>query len=983
MASQIKISATKSKIGIENVYNLKVENIPKEIFEENKKNNSQLIIVLDRSGSMGGNPIIEAKKAMIDIVNQTSENVKITIITFDHASQLYAPKNKDEAVRIINGIRVGGSTSFSSAISCIEQNIDLNKDDINIIFLTDGLDNAYGYYRSENSKTLSDTINDLKTKIIKKNTTVYSLGFGSGHDSRFLAELTNIGNQKGLFQYIRNSSEIESAIEPILGLISDKIYYCKINSLEIPLNQDDEYNIIGKIKSNLDFEDMVPYQININDTIFTGKITFENVELPINEIIDIIGENIRETIGTGILKLKTDPGIIQSITDSIKECEITLEKIKTDAFKLPRIQKKHIMANIQDIFPMINDFYRLTSGINARSMNNETIAKLNEIAYSGQLKRGTQKKLDKRSEVNAEKFSKNETKIEEMISKNSDFSVNPELQDYKDFLTTLNITDTFLGGDCMCLCISMSRSEAAISEPSKVKINDIYPSMMGADSFQESVLHSSPGSMGDFDKCSQNFVIKGEGNNEISGILPLYINETHWQMSKIYMPQVLGLITTLDPLGYQYQQIMTVPFLILQKAKYNLVHHPSEFHKRIYSLIYDTCVAILKDYKEIDDIKDKYHNFKDPANRTIDIIPCLNVFSMHIMILLNMNIIEKDAEFNNFHKYVVEEQHRRFIPNQIDINVVNRLVSETFDIPYKDYYDNELINMRNKQKMKTTESSNGIDVKYTSILYKQYPEFEKELTVQSNKTQITLLEVKEIEGYQLPETFQLPDYNLPKFNWIFGLESPEFTTLEIITMIIQNSYQSKNSERKKAITDDKYYTLDKCKEYLTLKIKELISEKKTQEINNLQAAFDSLESGAGAEFFCSTDNLDAAAGFLCAQRTFGERIGHDIINYIIECESPYPIEKMNMLRNGTYYKEYKYKHPDNGEEITEVKKFIIQYLNKTPGKPIKWDPKKGTCNKFYMKYRELNPEVKFWKKLFKGCHKFGGIFGNEYRFVTE
>ena len=36
-----------------------------------------------------------------------------------------------------------------------------------------------------------------------------------------------------------------------------------------------------------------------------------------------------------------------------------------------------------------------------------------------------------------------------------------------------------------------------------------------------------------------------------------------------------------------------------------------------------------------------------------------------------------------------------------------------------------------------------------------------------------------------------------------------------------------------------------------------------------------------------------------------------------------------------------------------------------------------------MKYRELNPEVKFWKKLFKGCHKFGGIFGNEYRFVTE
>ena len=42
------------------------------------------------------------------------------------------------------------------------------------------------------------------------------------------------------------------------------------------------------------------------------------------------------------------------------------------------------------------------------------------------------------------------------------------------------------GGDCMCLCLQISRSEATIQDPSKLIIHDIVHTYMTCDSFLES-----------------------------------------------------------------------------------------------------------------------------------------------------------------------------------------------------------------------------------------------------------------------------------------------------------------------------------------------------------------------------------------------------------------------------------------------------------------------------------------------------------------
>lgn len=43
-------------------------------------------------------------------------------------------------------------------------------------------------------------------------------------------------------------------------------------------------------------------------------------------------------------------------------------------------------------------------------------------------------------------------------------------------------------GDCMCLCLDVGRSPAAIADPTKLVIKDIIPTFMTADSFLDSAV---------------------------------------------------------------------------------------------------------------------------------------------------------------------------------------------------------------------------------------------------------------------------------------------------------------------------------------------------------------------------------------------------------------------------------------------------------------------------------------------------------------
>ena len=50
-------------------------------------------------------------------------------------------------------------------------------------------------------------------------------------------------------------------------------------------------------------------------------------------------------------------------------------------------------------------------------------------------------------------------------------------------------------------------------------------------------------------------VIPGSANEAITGVLPLYINSSHWTVAREKLKAILGWTCTLNILGFSYSQV--------------------------------------------------------------------------------------------------------------------------------------------------------------------------------------------------------------------------------------------------------------------------------------------------------------------------------------------------------------------------------------------------------------------------------------------
>jgi hypothetical protein len=137
------------------------------------------------------------------------------------------------------------------------------------------------------------------------------------------------------------------------------------------------------------------------------------------------------------------------------------------------------------------------------------------------------------------------------------------------FLTTKDVFECLEDTDCMCLALDVRRSEAAIADPSKLVIKKIVPNYVAADSFIEAAqfsINNNEMAHGGFDKEKDAKLLVGVGRESITGVIPLYLFKEHFDVARKKIPQILGLMCTLDPLGYTPSQFFTVPFLVMHRA---------------------------------------------------------------------------------------------------------------------------------------------------------------------------------------------------------------------------------------------------------------------------------------------------------------------------------------------------------------------------------------------------------------------------------
>lgn len=177
-----------------------------------------VVLALDKSGSMSGEKIEQAKSAAKFVVNNLREGDLFNLIAYDSEIESWKPElqkfndeNRKVALGFIEGIYAGGSTNIGGALStALNQLQDASRPNF-VIFLTDGI------------PTVGETNEAKIVAAAKASNKVHAriFDFGVGYDvnSRLLDKLAR--ENFGLTEYVRPNENIERAVAAL---------YCRIAS---------------------------------------------------------------------------------------------------------------------------------------------------------------------------------------------------------------------------------------------------------------------------------------------------------------------------------------------------------------------------------------------------------------------------------------------------------------------------------------------------------------------------------------------------------------------------------------------------------------------------------------------------------------------------------------------------------------------------------------------------------------------------------
>jgi len=492
---------------------------------------NNVILCIDKSGSMSGSPIKNVCEVLRDIYNRTQVAYPLfcydTVVTKTTLSDIL---NKD--------INASGGTLFSAIFDAIYDHMLKNLKPTTFIFMTDGDDQG-------DKQTLNKSIEKLKllmSGIKHIPITIHTIGFGLSVKDDFLNQVRKFGTKEGLFKYSKTSVDLQSSFNDMFEYaLSSRDVTIKIDKKSYTSSSNDQ------IASFL--VDDIPIELN-----FLTLKTDVEVRVELKQL-----ENVRSIHLLRALNL-----ISPENEDEVKNIISQLNSIlPTGIDKMEKLDVEQIKKEISDrMMEYINLFTQIKMG----QVPEEVKLKLSALRHDAKfanVKR--ENKLKLRIHKNVEYFKKTDIKgILEGYKK----SISPEewdviKQSRNDWICSYSFDNIYeimrkSPDNILCLGILVERNETAIDSPTKgLKLLSVSNTIISYDSFIEAMTlakKTNTDSYGNFTDINDEFCIVGESREKINAVIPLYINYEHMKRIRILEGIWLGHLFTLDSYGYDQNQ---------------------------------------------------------------------------------------------------------------------------------------------------------------------------------------------------------------------------------------------------------------------------------------------------------------------------------------------------------------------------------------------------------------------------------------------
>lgn len=241
------ISAAFDEVGIESI----------------KKTDREVILVLDTSGSMAGDPINQTKSSALSFAETVfEEDAKVAVVTYSSGAGVSVPlsQNQTKVSNAINSIGSGGGTNIEAGLSTAYSMLkDSSAKNRIIVLMSDGLPNS-----GKTGESLVAYADEIKSSGIS----IYAMGFFSAI-SGSKAAAQSLMERIGSSGYHYESSDADS-LNYLFGDIADQINGQKYIYIRAACPIDIEVTYNGETLSSK--ED------SLNMRTDFGTLTFEDAE---------------------------------------------------------------------------------------------------------------------------------------------------------------------------------------------------------------------------------------------------------------------------------------------------------------------------------------------------------------------------------------------------------------------------------------------------------------------------------------------------------------------------------------------------------------------------------------------------------------------------------------------------------------------------------------------------------------------------------